>query len=60
MILSKIPIDKIMKFWFPNQTYNKFWFDKNEDIDNLINKEYSYLVMEVFNEFNNLNLNNLL
>lgn len=33
-------IDKILSFWFPNDSYQSFWFKENLDFDNLIQKDY--------------------
>jgi len=27
---------KVLEFWFPNDEFNKFWFNKDEKIDNFI------------------------
>jgi len=48
MLLNKIQIDSIITFWFPNNKFNKFWFDKT--IDMKIYNEYYNLLIETYNK----------
>ena len=31
MLLTEKEINSILNFWFPNDNYNNFWFDKSVD-----------------------------
>jgi uncharacterized protein (DUF924 family) len=61
-MLTNETIDNILNYWFPNEEFNKFWFDNNQDIDNYINKEYYNLLIKLYDyvikltddKFNNL------
>ncbi len=33
-------INKILSFWFPNESYQSFWFKQDIEFDNLIQKDY--------------------
>jgi hypothetical protein len=48
MLLNKIQIDSIINFWFPNNKFNKFWFDKT--IDSKIYTDYYDLLIETYNK----------
>ena len=48
-------IDSILNFWFPNENFNKFWFDKS--VDNKIYEEYYDLLNTTYN--NIIKINNL-
>lgn len=48
MLLNKIHIDSIIAFWFPNNKFNKFWFDKT--IDMKIYNEYYQLLIETYDK----------
>lgn len=48
MLLTEQEIENIITFWFPNEDYHKFWFGKNETLDELINKEYNQLILKIF------------
>ena len=36
MLIDTSVINEIFTFWFPNDNYNNFWFDKNLDFDSTI------------------------
>ena len=38
----------IIDFWFPNDKFNKFWFDKSKD--DYINKNFNTQLMDIQNE----------
>lgn len=38
----------IIDFWFPNDKFNKFWFDKSKD--DYINKNFNTQLMDIENE----------
>jgi len=48
MLLSEKEVDDILYFWFPNQKYNKFWFEKNYNFDTIIKNKYQDLVAKIF------------
>lgn len=48
MLLTDNEIEDILHFWFPNQKYNKFWFDHNIDFDILIKNKYQDLILKIF------------
>jgi uncharacterized protein (DUF924 family) len=48
MLLTDNEIDDILFFWFPNQKYNKFWFENNIDFDIIIKNKYEDLMIKVF------------
>jgi uncharacterized protein (DUF924 family) len=48
MLLNKIQIDSIITFWFPNNKFNKFWFDKTIDIK--IYNEFYNLLIETYSK----------
>jgi uncharacterized protein (DUF924 family) len=47
-MLSQEVTNEILQFWFPNNYYNKFWFDKNSDFDITIKVKYIDLIILVF------------
>jgi uncharacterized protein (DUF924 family) len=49
MLLNDKEIESILTFWFPNEKFNKFWFDKS--IDNKIYEEYYNLLIETYKKF---------
>lgn len=50
MLLSIEQINNILTFWFPNDIYNKFWFDENNEIDSLISINYKNLMNETYDK----------
>jgi len=50
-------IKSILNFWFPNEKFNKFWFDKS--VDDKIYKEYYNLLNDTYNKIINNNLDNI-
>lgn len=48
MLLTDNEIEDILHFWFPNQKYNKFWFEQNIDFDMIIKNKYQDLLMKTF------------
>jgi uncharacterized protein (DUF924 family) len=46
MLLNKTQIKSILNFWFPNDNFNKFWFNKS--VDNKIYEEYYTLLNEIY------------
>ena len=56
MLLSEKEVDDILCFWFPNQKYNKFWFEKNCDFDTLIKNKYENLLMKTFENIKDFNI----
>jgi uncharacterized protein (DUF924 family) len=53
-MLSKEDIDNILTFWFPNNVYNKFWFEKNEVVDKLIHEHFYTRLFEIYNKYKNI------
>ena len=53
-MLSKEDINNILMFWFPNNNYNKFWFEKNEIVDKLIYEHYYHRLMEIYKKYKNI------
>lgn len=53
MILTQNQINDILRFWYPNEKYNKFWFDKNINIDKYIFENYNDLLFRVYNNLKN-------
>jgi len=49
MLLNNIQIESILTFWFPNDNFNKFWFDKS--VDTKIYDEYYKLLIEAYDNF---------
>ena len=47
MLLTENEISSILNFWFPNDSYNAFWFDKS--VDEKIYKEYYHLLFNTYN-----------
>jgi uncharacterized protein (DUF924 family) len=47
MLLTEKEINSILNFWFPNDDYNNFWFDKS--VDEKIYKEYYHLLFNTYN-----------
>ena len=56
MLLDTSVINEIFTFWFPNDNYNNFWFDKNLDFDSTIKTKYFTLLQNVFTEIKNYDL----
>ena len=56
MLLETDIINEIFTFWFPNDNYNNFWFDKNLDFDSTIKAKYFYLLKNIFVEIKNYDL----
>ena len=52
MLLNDLQINSILEFWFPNENYNKFWFDKSCDI--IIYEQYYNLLNETFKNINTI------
>lgn len=52
-MLSETTIDNVLNYWFPNQLYNKFWFATDEIVDNYINTEYYYEMVNLFEYLKN-------
>ena len=59
MLLTVDQINNILSFWFPNNTFNKFWFDKNTEIDNFIFINYKNLMNSVYDKITNTLLEEL-
>jgi len=53
MILTQNQINDILRFWYPNDKYNKFWFEKNTEIDKYIFETYNDLLFKTYNILNN-------
>jgi hypothetical protein len=47
MLLTENEINSILNFWFPNDNYNTFWFDKS--VDEIIYKSYFHLLHDCYN-----------
>jgi uncharacterized protein (DUF924 family) len=47
MLLTEKEINSILNFWFPNDNYNTFWFDKS--VDEIIYKKYFHLLHDTYN-----------
>lgn len=56
MLLDTSVINEIFTFWFPNDNYNNFWFDKNLDFDSIIKAKYFPLLIHIFSEIKNYDL----
>ena len=56
-MLTKTQIDDIFNFWFPNQNYNKFWF--NGEFDNIIKNKYNNLLQEVYLQIKTINFSEM-
>lgn len=56
MLLDTSVINEIFTFWFPNDNYNNFWFDKNLDFDSTIKTKYFPLLKHIFSEIKNYDL----
>ena len=41
---ANVNVDDILRFWFPDQSFQKWWFKKNCNIDNYILKHYQSLI----------------
>jgi uncharacterized protein (DUF924 family) len=50
MLLTVDQINNILSFWFPNNTFNKFWFDKNIEIDTFIFTNYKNLMNNIYDK----------
>jgi len=50
MLLTVDQINNILSFWFPNKTFNKFWFDKNIEIDTFIFTNYKNLMNNIYDK----------
>ena len=48
MLLNNLQIESILNFWFPNNNFNKFWFDKS--VDEKIYNEYYKLLLEIYDK----------
>jgi len=60
MLLSEFQIKEILNFWFPNDQYNKFWFDRSESVDKIITERFSGLLKETYQKLISMDLNELL
>ena len=56
MLLDTSVINEIFTFWFPNDNYNNFWFDKNLDFDSTIKTKYFTLLKDIFALIKNYDL----
>jgi len=56
MLLETDVINEIFTFWFPNDNYNNFWFDKNLDFDSTIKSKYFILMKNIFIQIKNYDL----
>ena len=56
MLIETDVINEIFTFWFPNDNYNKFWFDKNLDFDSTIKSKYFTLLKHIFLQIKNYDL----
>lgn len=45
--------NEILEFWFPNESYNNFWFKSTNELDNLIYQKY---YPELKNKMDNFNI----
>lgn len=59
MLLTVDQINNILSFWFPNNTFNKFWFDKNTEVDNFIFINYKNLMNNIYDKVTNTLLEEL-
>jgi uncharacterized protein (DUF924 family) len=50
MLLTVDQINNILSFWFPNNTFNKFWFDENIEIDTFIFTNYKNLMNNIYDK----------
>ena len=50
MLLFDEQINNILTFWFPNDIYNKFWFDENNEVDSLISANYKNLMNDTYDK----------
>jgi uncharacterized protein (DUF924 family) len=50
-MLSQEQIDNILNFWFVNNKYNKFWFQKNIIMDKLIYDNYYQILIEFYEKY---------
>jgi uncharacterized protein (DUF924 family) len=50
MLLTVDQINNILSFWFPNNTFNKFWFDENIEIDSFIFTNYKNLMNNIYDK----------
>lgn len=48
MLLKQEIIEEILAFWFPNDTYNKFWFDQELNFDISIKFKYNDLLNYIY------------
>ena len=56
MLIETDVINEIFTFWFPNDNYNNFWFDKNLDFDSTIKSKYFTLLKNIFIQIKNYDL----
>ena len=56
MLIETDVINEIFTFWFPNDNYNNFWFDKNLDFDSTIKSKYFTLLKHIFLQIKNYDL----
>jgi len=59
MVLTDSEVNDILNFWFPNQEYNKFWFQKNDQFDLLIKNKYHNLILKIFNNIKIIDITQL-
>jgi hypothetical protein len=55
-MLAENKITELLRFWFPNNDYNKFWFEKNEIFDNYIKDTYYNLLLEINNKIKTMEI----
>ncbi len=44
--------NNLLKFWFPNSQFQKWWFVSNSRLDQEIYQKFYYEMVELFNTFN--------
>jgi len=47
-MLSEHLVNEILNYWFPNQSYCKFWFVKKINTDTHINDKYYQILIELY------------
>lgn len=58
MLLTKNQINEILTFWFPNNNWNNFWFDKS--VDQEIYDKYYNLMIDINKKIDSVNLDDML
>jgi len=48
--ISYMKYDEVLKYWFPNEEFNKFWFNKLKETDEYIRDNFNIYLSEIMNE----------